>query len=153
MTVAGRFQFSLSTLLWFMLCASITFSILAIFTSRRRADREGKAAVAAVGGKVEEFLTYFWQDDRFWVDLRGTNLTDAELIVLLPKLKRMTYVYELTIDSPNVSREALPHLRGFPKLFVLDMSGTAIPIEDLEAFATKEGIPVIGKGGEEGSAE
>jgi len=142
------FQLSRSALSWMVLCAGIVLALViaTIFISRRRADNLGKNAVHAVGGKVYDVASYRWREDRFDVDLTGTKLTDADLISLAPKLKDMTYVVVLRIDGPSITSRVLPHLRGFPGLRVLDMSGTSIETSELEAFVLEEGIPGIGRG-------
>lgn len=139
-----KFQFSISTLLYLTLFVSIVLSVIAVLLYRWRADVEGETAVRSLGGSVYELSGWPWEEDSYWVDLCGTHITDDQLIALAPKLKRMTYVKFLMVDSPNVSREVLPHLRGFPRLWCLSMSGTQIPQHEILGFCMEEGIPGTG---------
>jgi len=116
--------------------------VAAMAIVRVHLDEKGKEAVEKLGGTVHERLKGPLAEEAFWVDLRGAPIDDADVIALIPQLKRMTYVEGIQIDSGEITEQVLPHFRGFDKIFFVDMSGTQISTRRMHEFGSQEQIAI-----------
>jgi len=156
------FQFSLRTLLVFVLLVSVPLGWFAMKMQRARQQKEAVEVILKVGGEVRydyEFdetgrlipaaqpagplwLRKLLGDDFFcdviWVDLSATRVTDAGVEHLL---KGLTSLEVLWLMDTNVTDVGLEHLQGLNSLNSLGLSGTQLTdagLEHLESLTSLE---------------
>ena len=134
------FQFSLRTLLLFMLLACIGLSWVAMKMQQSKRQREAEVAIEKLGGNVswDPGSTPVSFGDEFfgtkmlvWLD--DTQVTDA----WLENIKKMPPIQCLYLEGTQVTDVGLEHLKGLSQLKGLELGYTQL---------TDAGLKFISKG-------
>lgn len=138
------FQFSLRTLLVFMLLASIPLSWVAVKLQRARRQRAAVEAIEELGGAVGyDPLAPDWQSELLGRDFfghvavivfRDFKVTDAGVVVEgitvtdagLEHLKELTQLTHLSLRHAEITDAGLEHLKGLSQLEDLDIQHTRV---------------------------
>jgi Leucine-rich repeat (LRR) protein len=157
------FQFSLRTLLVFVLLVSIGLSWFGVKMQKARRQKEAVKAIEKAGGEVlydyglgapfaDEPSVPKWArallGDDFFLDVVGVwgNLRDFG-DDKATYLKRLTGLETLSLTNTQITDAAFRHLEGLTNLEDLDLSGTQVTdaaLEHLEGLANLNGLGLYG---------
>ena len=161
------YQYSLRTLMLFMLVMSVGFAWLGWKAQRLRNEQEAVAKIERMGGSVNVGNDHLGTDpgmrpaiDRFvckllgfpgpsmnysvnWVDLSDTDVTDADLAAL----RELTNLDELHLDRTQVTDTGLEHLKELTNLRWLFLGGTQVTDAGLEHLKELTNLLTLGLSG------
>jgi internalin A len=148
------YQFSLRSLLVFVVLVSIAMSWLGVRLARARKQREAVEAIEKAGGNVEyedfaDSLVPQWARAVFGKDfffdviavwVGEPDFGDDEAAYL----KRLTNLTHLSLSRTQVTDAGLEHLEGLTNLISLDLSDTQVTDAGLEHLKGLTSLTVLG---------
>jgi hypothetical protein len=136
------YQFSMKTLMLFVLMASFLMSWVAVKARRIREQRAAVAMVRAMGGAIlYDYQLRDYDDDKgpppppgpawlrellgqdIFADVVEVNCRDADIVRVID---RFPHVGRLDLSSSTITDDDLRRLKGLKELYGLDLSRTSV---------------------------